>query len=33
MILCDIGNTNASFLQNGKITHVKVSEFKNYKPD
>ena len=28
MILCDIGNTNASFLQNGKITHIKVSEFK-----
>ena len=27
MILCDIGNTNASFLQNGKITHVKTSEF------
>jgi type III pantothenate kinase len=33
MILCDIGNTNASFLQNGKITHIKTSEFKNYKPD
>lgn len=33
MILCNIGNTNATFLEDGKISRMKISEFKSYKPE
>ena len=33
MTLCNIGNTNATFLKDGIITRLKVSDFKNYKPE
>ena len=33
MILCNIGNTNATFLEDGKISRMKISEFKNFKPE
>lgn len=32
MILCDIGNTNATFLEDGKISRMSVEQFKNYEP-
>lgn len=32
MILCDIGNTTASFWEDGKITKFSISQFKSYKP-
>lgn len=32
MILCDIGNTNAAFLQDGKISRMSVREFRGYEP-
>ena len=33
MTLCNIGNTNATFLKDGIITRLKISDFKNYKPE
>ena len=33
MILCNIGNTNATFLEDGKISRMKISEFKSYKSE
>ena len=33
MILCNIGNTNATFLEDSKISRMKISEFKSYKPE
>ncbi|MBE2985121.1 type III pantothenate kinase [Campylobacter sp. RM9344] len=32
MILCDIGNTNATFLKDGKISRMSVDEFRRYEP-
>lgn len=32
MILCDIGNTNATFYENGKIQRVKIADFLLFKP-
>lgn len=31
MILCDIGNTNATFFENGKITKIQIGDFNNFK--
>lgn len=31
MILCDIGNTNATIFENGKISKMKIEDFKNFK--
>ncbi len=33
MTLCDVGNTNASFFENGKITKIKLENFKDFKSD
>ena len=33
MTLCDVGNTNASFFENGKITKIKHENFKDFKSD
>ena len=33
MTLCDVGNTNASFFENGKITKIKLENFKDFKCD
>lgn len=33
MILCDIGNTTASFWEDGKITKFNIDKFKSYKPN
>ncbi|MFC2492370.1 MAG: type III pantothenate kinase [Campylobacter curvus] len=32
MILCDIGNTNATFLDEGKISRMSVEQFSAYEP-
>lgn len=32
MILCDIGNTNATFLESGKISRMSVEQFRDYEP-
>ncbi|MDO5046323.1 type III pantothenate kinase [Campylobacter sp.] len=31
MILCDIGNTNATFFQDGKISKMEINAFKSFK--
>ena len=33
MTLCDVGNTNATFFENGKITKIKLENFKDFKSD
>ena len=33
MTLCDVGNTNAAFFENGKITKIKLENFKDFKSD
>lgn len=33
MTLCDAGNTNATFFENGKITKIKLENFKDFKSD
>ena len=33
MILCDIGNTNATFFQDGKISKIDIEKFKSFKSD
>ena len=33
MTSCDVGNTNASFFENGKITKIKLENFKDFKSD
>ena len=33
MTLCDVGNTNASLFENGKITKIKLENFKDFKSD
>lgn len=32
MILCDIGNTSANFLEDKKVVSMKIDEFRNYEP-
>lgn len=32
MILCDIGNSNATFYENGKIYSLEISKFLSYEP-
>ncbi|OPA75860.1 pantothenate kinase [Campylobacter pinnipediorum subsp. pinnipediorum] len=33
MILCDIGNTNATFCEDGKISQIGIDKFQEYKPN
>ena len=33
MTLCDVGNTNATFFEDGKITKIKLENFKDFKSD
>lgn len=33
MYLCDVGNTNATMNQNGRIWSIPISKFKNFKTD
>ena len=33
MTLCDVGNTNATFFENGKITKIKLENCKDFKSD
>lgn len=33
MLLCDVGNTNANFYDNGLITSLNIEKFKLYKPN
>ena len=33
MTLCDVGTTNATFFENGKITKIKLENFKDFKSD
>lgn len=33
MILCDIGNSTASFWEDGKISKISISKFKSYRPE
>lgn len=32
MMLCDVGNTNATFYKDGNITHMKIADFYSYIP-
>lgn len=32
MILCDIGNSNATFFKEGKIWYMEINKFKEYEP-
>ena len=33
MTLCDVGNTNATFFENGKITKIRLENFKYFRSD
>ena len=33
MTLCDVGNTNATFFENGKITKIRIENFKYFRSD